>query len=69
MTVYRIETFCVFTGERQHVEELTDPMEVLIYCTEPWRAQSVHMAYRVTPKGSELFRAYVGGRLITPHLK
>lgn len=69
MSRYRIETFCAFTGEPQHVEELADPMEVYSYCTTPWRAQSVHMAYLITPKGSQLWRAYAGGRCITPHLK
>lgn len=69
MTSFRIETFCATTGELQHVEVVFDPMEVLIFCTAPWRAASTHLVYMTTARGEKLFRAYTGGRLITPHLK
>lgn len=69
MTVYRIETFCQHTGDPQGVETLHDPMEVLIFCTTPWRGQSAHVVYRVHDRGEDLFRIYVAGRNITPHLK
>lgn len=68
MASFRIETFSL-SGEPQHVEVLDDPTEVLIFCTEPWRSQSVHLVYMVTGRGEQLFRGYAGGRCITPHLK
>lgn len=69
MTSYRIETFCAFTGALQHIEkDIVDPMDAYGFCTTPWRGRSVHMVYMITPKGSRLWRAYAGGRCITPHL-
>jgi hypothetical protein len=69
MTRYRIETFCKVTGEPQAAEVLDCPMEVLIFCGTPWRFESMHVVYRVHDRGEDIFRIYVAGRNVTPHLK
>jgi len=74
MNVYRIESYSNADADRgalQHVEtDIIDPMEVLLYCTEPWRSRSLHLAYRVDDRGREhLFRAYLGGVNVAPHLR
>lgn len=69
MTYYRIESFCKYTGAPQGVEVLHDPMEVLIFCTTRWRNQSTHLVYRVHDRGEDLFRAYVAGVNVAPHLR
>jgi hypothetical protein len=67
--ILRVESFCRHKGHRQAVEEMDDPVEVLIFCTTPWRSESVHIVYRVHEGKESLFRVYEGGRLVTQHLK
>ena len=66
---FRIETYCKHTGAYQGVEVVDSREELIIFCTEPWRRESVHVAYSITP-GLSLshYGTFVAGRCVSPHL-
>lgn len=69
MTRFRIETFCKFTGAPQAVEVVDSKQEVIIFCTSPWRSDSSHVVYSLTPGlPDSVYAIYVGGRCVSPRL-
>lgn len=69
MSKFRVESSCARTGEYQHTEVYDRKSEVHIHCTEPWRAQSVHVVYALQPGlPPRMIEVYTAGRKVSPVL-
>ena len=70
MTSYRIETFDKVSGAYQGVEVLHSREEMIIFCTEPWRRESLHVVYALSPHALHvpIHAVFVDGRCVLPLL-